>query len=251
MDLIGDVLANALYRSMYYSLIILLHRPFVSDGHISATSPSVIRDAFATCAAAASGIDAILRVFLQRFCITTVPYFMSFATYVSGTIHVRIAAQSGRESEAYKSLENCLDILSQQQSVCRAPRRARRILLGLARRLNIHIDDSSTSIGDTRVNSNTNIKTSMHAATLEHPQSDFDILMSGLDIDAIIQSFEFDQSGMMNQAANMNSSFAGTNTDINHAVSTSQDADSFSQWVLQDPLFGYDSLFPTDNHSVY
>lgn len=230
--------ANALYRSMYYSLIILLYRPFVSDGHVNAISPSAIRDAFTTCAAAASGIDATLRVYLQRFCITTVPYFMSFATYVSGTIHVRIAAQSGRESEAYKSLENCLDILSQQQSVCRAPRRARRILLGLARRLNVHIDDSSASMGNTRMNSDTNLDAPMHASTLENPQSDFELLMSGLDIDAIIQSFEFDQSSMMNQAEHMNSSSAATN------------ADDFSQWMLQDPLFGYDSLFPMDSSSA-
>ena len=238
---------------MYYSLIILLHRPFVSDGHMNATSPAVIRDAFATCAAAASGIDAVLRVFLQRFCITTVPYFMSFATYVSGTIHVRIAAQSGRDSDAYKSLENCLDILSQQQSVCRAPRRARRILLGLARRLNVVIDDSSLIRDNAPVvpHTNTDLATSMQTSTLDNPQSDFDILMSGLDIDAIIQSFDFDQSGMTNRAENLTSSFAGSNTDINHAVPTSQDADNFSQWMLQDPLFGYDSLFPLDNSSIY
>ncbi|PCG92683.1 Transcription factor [Penicillium occitanis (nom. inval.)] len=214
--------------SMYYSLIILLHRPFVSDGHMNATSPAVIRDAFATCAAAASGIDAVLRVFLQRFCITTVPYFMSFATYVSGTIHVRIAAQSGRDSGAHKSLGNCLDILSQQQSVCRAPRRARRILLGLARRLNVAIDDASVV-----PHTSTDLDTPMQTSTLDNPQSDFDILMSGLDIDAIIQSFDFDQSGMMNQADSMNSSFAGLNTDINDAVPTSQDADNFKSITAQ------------------
>lgn len=238
---------------MYYSLVILLHRPFVSDGHMNATSPAVIRDAFATCAAAASGIDAVLRVFLQRFCITTVPYFMSFATYVSGTIHVRIAAQSGRDSEAYKSLENCLDILSQQQSVCRAPRRARRILLGLARRLNIVVDDSSLIRNNASVvpHTNTDHATPMQTSTLDNPQSDFDILMADLDIDAIIQSFDFDQSGMTNQAGNLTSSFAGSNTDINYAVPTSQDADNFSQWMIQDPLFGYDSLFPLDNSLIY
>lgn len=233
---------------MYYSLIILLHRPFVSDGHINTTSPSVIRDAFTACAAAAAGIDATLRVFLQRFCVTTVPYFMSYATYVSATIHVRIAAQSGRDSEAYKSLENCLDILSQQQSVCRGPRRARRILLGLAKRLNIHVDDSSTSAGETRVNSNTNPYMPMQKSTL--PQSEFDILMSGLDIDAIIQSFDFDQSSAMNQAGNMNNSSGESSTDVNRGVTIPHDADNFSQWMLQDPLFGYDSLFPVDGSSI-
>jgi hypothetical protein len=233
------------HRSMFYCLIILLHRPFVSDGHITATSSVVIRDAFATCAAAASGIDSVLRVFLQRFCITTVPYFMSYATYVSGTIHVRIAAQRGRDSEAYKSLENCLDILSQQQSVCRAPRRARRILLGLARRLNIDVDDASVI----RDNASADLDMPLHTSTL--PQSDCDILMSGLDIDAIIQSFDFDQAGMVNQAENMNSSLVGSSTNLNHAAPTSQDADTFSQWMLQDPLFGYDSLFPLDDSSGY
>lgn len=163
---------------------------------------------------------------------------MSFATYVSGTIHVRIAAQSGRESEAYKSLESCLDILSQQQSMFRAPRRARQILLGLARRLGIQIDDPSTSVRDMRVNADTNTDTPMHASTVQNPQSDFDVLMSGLDIDAIIQSFEFDESSMMDQVENMNYSFTGA------------DAEDFSQWMLQDPLFGYDSLFPMDRSLV-
>lgn len=167
---------------------------------------------------------------------------------MSGTIHVRIAAQSGRDSEAYKSLVNCLDILSQQQSVCRAPRRAKRILLGLARRLNVIIDDSSMVRDNASVVPPPNtLDTPMHTSMLDDPQSDFDILMSGLDIDAIIQSFDFDQSGVMNQADSMSSS----NTDMNHAVPTSQDADNFSQWMLQDPLFGYDSLFPLDNSSVY
>ncbi|EED14997.1 nitrogen assimilation transcription factor nirA, putative [Talaromyces stipitatus ATCC 10500] len=248
--------------SMYYSLIILLHRPFVSDGHINASSASVIWDAFTTCAAAASGIDAVLRVFLQHFCITTVPYFMSYATYVSGTIHVRIAAQSGRNSEAYKSLQSCLDILSQQQSICRAPRRARRILLGLAKRLNVDIDESPTSVEEARpamLRENAPVVPSINAdfntSTLQNQQSDFDLLMSGLDIDAIIQSFDFDHSNMMNSAISnghldilpVTERETGMNTDL----VSSQNTDDFSEWMFQDPLFGYDSLFPFDDSANY
>jgi hypothetical protein len=240
---------------MFYSLVILLHRPFVSDGHINATSPSVIRDAFATCAAAASGVDTVLQVFQQRFCITTVPYFMSYATYVSGTIHVRIAAQRGRDSKAYKSLYNCLDILSQQQTVCRAPWRVRRILLGLARRLNIYNDDASIRRNNNATvvpPTNTALDTPLHTSTMDNPQCDSDILMSGLDIDAIIQSFGFEQSGMvMNPAENLNGSLVDIALDVNDMALTSKDTDNFSQWMLQDPLFGYDSLFPLDNSSIY
>jgi hypothetical protein len=269
---------------MFHSLVILLHRPFVSDGHIHGTSASVIRDAFATCAAAASAIDGMLRAFLQQFCITTVPYFMSYATYVSGTIHVRIAAQSGQGSEAYQSLQNCLNVLSEQQGVCRAPRRARQILLRLARRLNVDISEKageSSTAGAAKQNEidssalvisrgttatvadvNTPISTAQNPDhVILNSQSDFNLMMSGLDIDAIIQSFDFDLPQFMhseqaintkhpNQVAADPVSSVNNNIDFNihsDVPSVSEDTSNINYLSFQDPLFGYDSLLADDS----
>lgn len=249
---------------MFHSLVILLHRPFVSDGHIRGTSASVIRDSFATCAAAASEIDGILRVFSQRYCITTVPYFMSYATYVSGTIHVRIAAQSERGSEAHQSLRNCLNVLSEQQGVCRAPRRARQILLRLAGRLNVDLSGDTTrpalsdaanqtgtgnngNTASTRIRSSgTNVNPPANETrNFEHAflnsQSDFDLMMSELDIDAIIQSFDFPQSDQAFNTEELNQLASGPvsgvnnvdNTNTNNTTSsTFQEPNSPNQWLL-------------------
>ncbi|KAI9902252.1 hypothetical protein N3K66_004069 [Trichothecium roseum] len=66
--------------AMYNSLIILLHRPFVSDGHLQSASETTARAAFAKCAAAASEINRLLHIYRQNFCLGTVPYFVSYAT---------------------------------------------------------------------------------------------------------------------------------------------------------------------------
>ena len=121
---------------MYHALVILLHRPFVSDGHLQSIVRASATAVFKICADAANGIDAVLRTYGQHFCLSGCPYFLSYATYASGTIHACIAAQSPTGSKAYLALWNCLDILErQQQAVCHAPRASMKILMGLVRRL--------------------------------------------------------------------------------------------------------------------
>lgn len=219
---------------MFHSLIILLHRPFVSDGHIRATSASVVRDSVATCAMAASEIDAILRIYQQDYCINAVPYFMSYATYVSATIHVRIAAQSGPGSEAYRSLQHCLDILSGHSKVCRAPRTARQILLGLAQRLNVDVNGSLSS---STIQANGNISNTITLGEDSDYAVDsvFNVMNADIDIDAIIQSFNVEQS----EIANTISGDSGMNND-EHVLPTQDDASEM--WPFYVPLFGYGSL---------
>lgn len=122
---------------MFNVLVILLHRPFVSDGHLCSTTASVAYDSFLICASAATEIDHILRAYSKVFSMRYSPYFLSYATYVSATIHVRIAAQREPGSEAHRSLQNCLDVLTEHQSLCAAPRRAKRIIESLAKRMGV------------------------------------------------------------------------------------------------------------------
>lgn len=221
---------------MFHSLIILLHRPFVSDGHIRATSASVVRDSVATCAMAASEIDAILRIYQQDYCINAVPYFMSYATYVSATIHVRIAAQSGPGSEAYRSLQHCLDILSSHSKVCRAPRRARQILLSLARRLNVDVNDSIPNSSTIPATGNISNSMTLGEDSSYAVNSGFNVMNSDIDIDAIIQSFNVEQSGIAN-------TIPGDSGVTNEQVLPTQD-DASEMWPFYVPLFGYGSLDP-------
>lgn len=156
---------------MFNILVVLLNRPFVSDGHLYSTSSSIAFDAFFKCSIAAFEIDQILQTYGQSFCFKTTPHIISYATYVSATIHTRLAAQKDRGSDAHKALRRCLDILEVQQSVCWSPRRAKHVIEALITRLGVVIDDNTQS-------------------AVEIP----DLALSNLDIDAIIRTFAQPQS---------------------------------------------------------
>ncbi|KAK2062231.1 hypothetical protein LY76DRAFT_313637 [Colletotrichum caudatum] len=84
-------------HAMYHVLTILLHRPFVADGHLYNTSRSISVNSFITCATSANSIVGILRAYDKVFSVRHAPYLISYATYVAATIHVRIAAKRSTE----------------------------------------------------------------------------------------------------------------------------------------------------------
>ncbi|EHK99591.1 putative Nitrogen assimilation transcription factor nirA [Glarea lozoyensis 74030] len=127
--------------SLFNVLIILIHRPYVSDGHLQSMSSSVVLDSFSKCAIAAFEIDNILKKYEQYYCLKTAPYIMSYATYVSATIHVRLAAQRNGPSDAHEALRNCVKVLNLQQSVGWAPKRAKRVIDVLITRLGVVLYD--------------------------------------------------------------------------------------------------------------
>lgn len=104
-----------LCSSMFNVLLILLHRPFVSEGHLHSTSRSIPANSFVVCAQAATRIVQLLRTYEKTFSIRHAPYLIAYATYVSATIHVRIAAQLGPGSEAYTCLRTCLNVFMKNQ----------------------------------------------------------------------------------------------------------------------------------------
>ncbi|KAJ4856808.1 fungal specific transcription factor domain-containing protein [Trichoderma breve] len=131
--------------ALYNATIILLHRPFVSDGHLQSADQSRVSQSFAVCAAAASDVNGLLQAFRPNFCVKATPYAMSYAIYVSATIHLRIAAQRRPGSEAHRSLRNCLDALFEHQMMSYASRRCLSILKGLMKRLKVDVSDSTGS----------------------------------------------------------------------------------------------------------
>ncbi|KAM0715662.1 hypothetical protein Q7P37_009160 [Cladosporium fusiforme] len=198
-----DILPHTLsLMAMYHSLTILLFRPFVSDGHLRALDTSNASHSFTVCAAAATEIHSILRIYEKHFCLKTCPYFLSYATYASGTIHARVAAQRPADSQSQKMLRRCLEVLSQQQERFHAPRQSMRILLLLAQRLGVDVGTglaaaaSRTDVAEqcqAFVPTDPPPLTSGDSAMDTTEGSDgMDVLIEDFDIDAIIRSFDSD-----------------------------------------------------------
>lgn len=81
-------------NALYYSLVILLHRPFISDGHLRCAVPPA--SSWKRCSTAARNITSIVLGYQATYTLRGAPYLMSYAVYVACTIHVRNAAATER-----------------------------------------------------------------------------------------------------------------------------------------------------------
>ncbi|KAE8151651.1 fungal-specific transcription factor domain-containing protein [Aspergillus avenaceus] len=129
-------------RALYHTLEILLHRPFVSDGHLRGVSLSAASVAFNTCVSAAVSIDHILNCYRRIFSMKLAPYIISYATYVSATIHARVAAQSSPDSLAHASLRRCVSTLREHQESSLGPKKALEVIQNLIRGIGLGIHDN-------------------------------------------------------------------------------------------------------------
>ncbi|KAI7608932.1 hypothetical protein KC343_g12511 [Hortaea werneckii] len=120
-------------------LRVLLHRPFVSDGHLNSIAPDIAKSSFTACATAATEIVSIVRVYDKVFSIRRAPYLMSYATYLAATIHVRIAAKRTSSSEAHRCLRTCLWVFEQNSETNYAVRKATRVIEGLMKRMQVSV----------------------------------------------------------------------------------------------------------------
>ncbi|PGH03228.1 hypothetical protein AJ79_07423 [Helicocarpus griseus UAMH5409] len=128
-------------HAMYNVLVILLHRPFVADGHLYSTSRSISVDSFMKCASAASSICNLLRAYHRTFSTRRAPYLISYATYVAATIVSRIAARRGNDSTAHSNLATCLAVFKENQETNTAVQKAAMIVQNLMKKLGIAIDN--------------------------------------------------------------------------------------------------------------
>lgn len=175
-------------RAMYNVLRILLHRPFVVGGHLH--SHSFARSSFLECATAATQLVRILQAYDKVFSIRRAPYLISYATYVSATIHVRIAARQGPGSEAHASLATCLAVFEENQETNWAVRRANLVIRNLMRRLGVVLPQKSHPDVDTddeiRVDTETANGPRGQPEESRHSLADQTL---ALDIDAILETF--------------------------------------------------------------
>ncbi|KAG5928789.1 hypothetical protein E4U42_008044 [Claviceps africana] len=133
-------------HAMHNVLVILLHRPFLAEGHLFSTSRSMLVDSFMKCAIAASNICNILRAYHRAFSIRHAPYLMSYATYVAATIIVRIAAKRRAESSVHSNLATCLAVFKENQETNFAVRKAAMVIETLMKRLGVVVDEVPANI---------------------------------------------------------------------------------------------------------
>lgn len=248
---------------MYHTLVILLHRPFMSDGHLQNIVGSNATAAFSLCIQAADGIDEVLRLYEQHFCFKACPYALSYATYVSGTIHVRVAAQSPKGSRAHLALSHCLSILEEQQALCHAPRHSMMILMGLVRLLEVDLGRNynvETSRSEVTSSSHMNLEPAALLVNARHLQDqangndqplDLDFGSGEIEIDAVIQSFN--REPLSSQPVDPRSRDKMTplpNNDLEREIwndidmqqSSINDGLSPGVMIPFDPIFGIDAL---------
>jgi hypothetical protein len=85
--------ANVLnLHNTFHSSVILLNRPFVSDGHLRSQSTNTARSCWKKCTVAARDITIMVSSYCRTYTLRGAPYLTSYAAYVSCTIHVRNAA---------------------------------------------------------------------------------------------------------------------------------------------------------------
>ncbi|OOF91796.1 hypothetical protein ASPCADRAFT_509779 [Aspergillus carbonarius ITEM 5010] len=127
--------------ALYNVLIIFSNPPLVFERNGGSSRSRPAHEGVAACTGAANQIAQILRDYCQHYSIASAPYMLSYATYISATIHAHIAAQKGPESSAFQSLLFCRRILIEHTRLYAAAGKARANLDKLLERLQVAILD--------------------------------------------------------------------------------------------------------------
>jgi hypothetical protein len=131
-------------HGIYNSLIILLYRPLLSDGHLrTAATPS---SSWKRCTQAAWNITNLALAYQSTYSFRGGPYLLAYALYVACTIHVRNAAafelnQHGENSALLTTSLNCLDELTIPNTGVLRPTS---IIRNLISKSNLHLEIDMT-----------------------------------------------------------------------------------------------------------
>ncbi|KAH6952874.1 fungal-specific transcription factor domain-containing protein [Fusarium avenaceum] len=132
-------------HNLYHSLIILAHRPFISDGHIrSNTTPG---RSWEQCTIAARCITSIASVYRSTYGLNGAPYVLAYTVYVACTIHVRNAAsrhEPGDHMSLLRPSLQCLDELCTANPGVVKPANSIRRLIE-ANKLNLSTEEASST----------------------------------------------------------------------------------------------------------
>lgn len=171
---------------MYHVLVILLHHPFITDGHHYHAYRNISAKSLKACATAANAIVQLVRAYDKAFSVRRAPYLISYATYMAATIYVRIAAKRTAGSDAHYSLGTCLAVFNENQHTNSAVRRANALVQNLMKRLHVTVPNTSDIHIDKSAWTG---EYPNHPNTTESGSLSQEPGLQGLDIDSIIQSF--------------------------------------------------------------
>lgn len=128
-----------LLNTTYQAIIILLHRPFISNNTLHQGSP--LKQSWDKCTKAARSITNILTAYRTAYTLRGAPYLASYACYVACTIHVRNAVVEQRRADelsanartgtATSMLERTLGMLDELAESSPCATRASRIIMQL------------------------------------------------------------------------------------------------------------------------
>lgn len=263
---------NTMLRAMWNVLRVLLHRPFVSEGHLHPASPSVAVSSFVACSEAASNIVRLVRLYDRAFSVRRAPYLISYATYVAATVHVRIAAVRNQASEVQDSLRTCLSVFDQNSETNYAVRKASLVIKNLMKKMGVSLPDAGISrSGDKRANATESIDATgreylpnqppsglisetneVHGSTSNLPFAPMsEGLSSDMDLEAIIQNFMNEPQAAGAQPSTL---YSGTSTQgltsfygpgmqnaapVSHSGNLSYQDDSIGAF---DNIFGFNTM---------
>lgn len=142
-----EVTSICITRCMYHVLVIQLHHPLLARGHNFPAPPADAPESFALCAAAATEIVHLLVAYDRTFSIRKAPYLIAYATYVSATIHVRIAARQHPTPDTSPCLRTCLDLLNRNRETNPGVDNAKASLMGLMNRMGVVCQEDQVSLG--------------------------------------------------------------------------------------------------------
>ncbi|KAJ5184747.1 Mediator complex subunit Med10 [Penicillium cf. griseofulvum] len=196
---------SACLLALFNVLIILVHRPLII-GHDGVINSTTAHESVNACTSAANQIVQILHDYSQHFSLSSAPYMLSYATYISATIHARIVAQKGSNSTVFQSLNYCRNILSEHTRLYSAAEKAKENLDKLISHLGISTADdtqrtgSPWSPGNTVPSEHMVMDESINVAgergvadrALEFGSSLISLELSDLDLEAIAQGFQVD-----------------------------------------------------------
>ncbi|KAJ5670603.1 uncharacterized protein N7477_005966 [Penicillium maclennaniae] len=180
------------------NVLIILSQRSLFTGHNRPPNNATAYESVNICTTAANQIVQILRDYSQNFSIRTAPYMLSYATYISATIHARIVAQKGRNSNSFQSLMLCRNVLREHQCLYMAAGKAGANLDRLIARLGIEIGDTvqGWNGGPGRDGQAEEVRPAIERACsaegveMESPHLNWEL--SDLDLEAIAQGFRLD-----------------------------------------------------------
>ena len=241
---------------MYSVLLILLHRPFVAEGHLHTEEPAIAVNSFSICSKAAKNIVRLLDSYDKTFSVRRAPYLISYSCYVSATIHVRIAGQREAGSNAHAALRTCLNVFNENMETNWAVRRAKLVIVNLMKQMGVSLEDEPEQSRTTR------LARSLPEEPQAVPSQINDDLMSSetphnpktpeLDIDMIIQSFIRDQgNNAVSELPSSNPGLQSGNTGLDPLSASNNDhqhqpgqprwdySDFAGGYTIDDLLFGF------------